>query len=132
MRKYCLDTNYLLRYIVDDIPSQVDEVVELLDLASEDKVECFISVIVQMELFFVLSSFYNFDKSRMYATMQNIYKMDFLNFEYVDQMRKALELYLHKNLSIQDSFLIVVSKTENMELKTFDKKAKSIFDRLQI
>jgi predicted nucleic acid-binding protein len=45
-------------------------------------------------------------------------------------MRIALEIYLDKSLSIQDSFLIAFSKTEKMELKTFDKKALKAFQNL--
>lgn len=130
MPKYCLDTNYLLRYILNDIPSQADEVVQILELASEGKAVCLVSVVVQMEVFFTLSTFYDYNKNDIYKIMTNIYNMVFLDFEYAEIMRIALEIYLDKNLSIQDSFLIAFSKMEKMELKTFDKKALKVFQNL--
>jgi|688.fasta_scaffold114848_3 predicted nucleic-acid-binding protein len=130
MPKYCLDTNYLLRYILNDIPSQADEVVQILELASEGKAVCFVSIVVQMEVFFTLSTFYDYNKNDIYKIMTNIYNMVFLDFEYAETMRIALEIYLDKSLSIQDSFLIAFSKTEKMELKTFDKKALKAFQNL--
>ncbi len=128
--RYCLDTNYLLRYIVDDIPEQTDEVVNIFDLASEGKVECFVSITAQMEIFYVLSSFYEYDKKEVCVAMTNIYNMVFLDFEYVEIMEEVLDLYLQKNISIQDAFLIIFSKKNNMEFKTFDKKASKLFSVL--
>ena len=129
MTKYCLDTNYILRFLLDDIKEQSLEVEKLLESALIKKSEIYISIIVQMELIYVLSSFYKESKLEIYKIMKKLYDMNFIGFEYKEIMLESIDKYLDHNISIQDSFLLTLSKKNTMELKTFDKKLLVVFKK---
>jgi predicted nucleic-acid-binding protein len=127
MEVYCIDTNYILRFLLNDVESQANLVEQLFHSASEGEVKCFISVIVQMEIIYVLSSFYDQNKQNIYEKMQGLYSLSFLDFESAQLMKQSLGIYLNSNVSVQDAYLICLSKLRNMNLTTFDKKAYKVF-----
>lgn len=122
MKKYCVDTNYILKFLLNDIEEQALEVENLLKEVINKQAEVFVSVIVQMEIIYVLSSFYKVEKSEVYQIMKKLYDMSFIEFEYYDLMQNVMNRYMDYNISIQDSFLIKFSKDKEMDVKTFDKK----------
>jgi predicted nucleic acid-binding protein len=130
MITYCLDTNYLLRYIIEDVSEQVDEVVKLFEECAEGNARCFVSIVVQMECFYVLSTFYDFDKQKVCDIMSNIYDMSFIRFDQLSIMRRAMEIHLTSSLSIQDAYMVSLSLERGYGFKSFDKKAINVFDKL--
>lgn len=129
MKTFCLDTNFLLRFLINDIDQQAQEAEDLLDKASKGKIDCFVSIIVQMEIIYVLSSFYDQSKTEVYDKVSLLYNLNFIDFEYLNIMKKALEIYLKTSLSIQDAFLVSLSKENKMQFTSFDKKAVNFFNK---
>ena len=131
MKKYCLDTNYLLRFLLKDNLKQADVVEKLLVRASEGKLICYVSVIVQMELVYVLSSFYNENVDKIKEIMESLYEMVFIEYENIDLMQRAFGIYGSSSISVQDAFLIALSLEDKMEFASFDKKAVKVFEKLR-
>lgn len=127
MKSYCLDTNYILRFLLKDNSKQADTVEDLLIQASEKRVFCHVSLIVQMELIYVLHSFYQEEKKELIHILHNVYELLFVDFEKKALMIKALALYEKSSISIQDAYLITLSLEQKMEFASFDKKALRVF-----
>jgi predicted nucleic-acid-binding protein len=127
MKRYCLDTNYILRFLLKDHSKQADTVEQLLIKASEKKLSCHVSLIVQMELIYVLHSFYQEEPQRIKQIMSSLYEFLFVEFEQKTLMKNALALYEERSISIQDAYLITLSLEQKMEFASFDKKALKVF-----
>jgi len=129
MKTFCLDTNFLLRFLINDIDKQAQEAENLLNKASAGEINCFVSIVVQMEIIYVLSSFYDQNKTEVCDKVSLLYDLNFIDFEYLNTMKKALEIYLKTSLSIQDAFLVSLSKENKMQFTSFDKKAVNFFNK---
>lgn len=67
-----LDTNILVRYIVEDDPQQAALANELIDKQCTTKNPAFINLIVLSELVWVLTRAYSCNRSQISEILQNI------------------------------------------------------------
>lgn len=127
MKKYLLDTNVWLRFILNDDQEQFEWSNRLINLIEENKIYPYISPIVFMELNFILVKLYKFTKSEVENLIQDILmtrnlvianKMDFL---------KSFEWHKKYRVKLADC-LIVGSLPKNCQLVTWDNEFKKIND----
>jgi predicted nucleic-acid-binding protein len=90
-----IDTNVLVRYLVQDDPAQSRKVNRLIADAVERGEACSISAIVLCELVWVLREAYGFDKPTVVATLGQVLDTAQLVVEQADAARRALEDYRH-------------------------------------
>jgi predicted nucleic-acid-binding protein len=114
-----LDTNILLRLLLDDVPEQTVVVDRMLKRGSRFD----IADIALIELIFVLEKVYHFERSHVCENVLSITHNEQFNcnrslFEY------ALSLYsAHPKLSIIDCVLLVYARlNQKTPLYTFDKE----------
>ena len=115
-----LDTNCLLRWLMNDVPSQKDRVDALLQ--SPDT-QAHVADLAIAEIVWVMDSVYQFDRSAIARNITKIVENKLINcnrrlFEAV------LPVYLeHKGISFTDACLATyVSLSDAKKLLTFDKK----------
>lgn len=123
MKKIFLDTNIFIRYLVNDIPGQVDKVEKLFDLAEQDDVLLLTGPPVFFEIAWTLKSFYDYDRVKIYECLSSIlgiYGLEILDFGILEE---ALELYKNSNADFSDAY-IAVSANKNFadSIATFNKK----------
>ena len=123
MKRIFLDTNIFIRYLVNDVPSQVDKVEELFDLAEQDEIKLITGPPVFFEIVWTLKSFYGFDRKKIYECLSSIlgiYGLEILDVEIVEE---AIELYKNSNADFSDAY-IAVSAEKNLtdSIATFNKK----------
>jgi len=129
VKTYILDTNCILRYLLDDIKLQADKVGELFNKAKKEKLEVVLPQVVVFEVQFVLSSYYLQKRMNIADRIEILISLDFLKAESQDIFAKALKFYRENNISFVDSFLLSKCIIDKIDLFTFDKKLKNLFKK---
>lgn len=126
MKKIVLDTNAILRLLLNDIPAQVAKVEALLESAKSGFVTILIPEIVIFEIEFILLKIYRLPKAIVVTKINSVISTEFLEVESKNVFSSALAVYKESSNSFVDCFLVCKAKSENAELFTFDKKLKKI------
>lgn len=115
-----LDTNVVLRFLLDDIPVQTQKATEVI---TKNKV--YVTDVIVVEVIYVLERVIGLSR-------QDIMKLvtDFLGFSNVVHnpyfLLDAIKLYKHHpSLSIVDCYASAEAEAYNNELTTFDKRLAS-------
>ena len=126
MKKLTVDTNAFLRFILQDIPEQADEVEELFKKAQLKKIELFVPQIVIFEILHALEKYYSFPKNTVIEKLSSVISAKYLKIQNRILLKKGLEIFKQKNLDLADCFIFAYSEDKNAELFTFDKALKKL------
>lgn len=88
-----LDTNLLVRYLVDDDPAQARRAAAVVERAVARDEPLYVSQIVVCETVWVLSAGYGFGRDAVASTLENLFRARHLQHEDLDSLRRALEAY---------------------------------------
>jgi predicted nucleic-acid-binding protein len=88
-----LDTNVLVRFIVEDDPAQSAAAAAVVDRAIEREEPLFITQIVLCELVWVLAHAYRFSRVEIVAVLQQLRRAAQVSVEGPDEVRAAIETY---------------------------------------
>lgn len=120
---YAIDTNVLIRYIVEDNPEQTQKATEVIEQLTPEK-QGFISCVVLCELNWVLKTAYKVSKSERVATLQKILSVPVFEVEQLNCCLKALRSYEQGKADFSDYLIQQISETYGYKiLLTFDQKA---------
>ena len=122
MSKIIFDTNAILRFILNDIPSQHRKVVDIVKRAKLKQLEIIIPEIVVFETIFTLKSYYEYDRLTILNVLESLLTSDYLLIESRLVFIETLKLYKEFNISFVDAFLMAKSKILGVKLFTFDEK----------
>lgn len=123
-----IDTNYFLRFLLEDNLQQQQKVKQLFKKAITKKIKLFTSTIVIFEIFWVLSSFYKKNKQEVIRVLDKILALTFIELEERQIIQKALNIYSEKNLDFEDCYNLSFAKNSNAKkIATFDKKLEKAF-----
>ena len=118
-----VDTNIILRYLLDDNNELSKKAIEIID---NNKV--FIPTEVIVEVSYVLKKVYNVEKDSIFEVVKLLLDMENINFENKETIELAFETYSQRNLDIVDCMLFAYSRNEKYEVKTFDKKLNNLIN----
>lgn len=125
-----VDTNYFLRFLLNDNEKQYIFAKELFIDAAQRKVKLTTSLIVFFEVVWVLRSSYGKNKEALVETLFNMLKLDFEIPEKY-QITESLSLFERTSLSLEDCYNLVFAKYQNCpEFKTFDIKLEKEFSKV--
>lgn len=127
--KVVIDTNGILRFLLQDIPSQTDHVEALFDKAKQEKVVVIITPIVIFETVFALLTLYNAEKSAVSDMIASLLKTSYLSIAERDIFMYALPLFEKTSLSLPDAYILAYAKSIEGNVFTFDKKLKNAAKR---
>ena len=120
-----IDTNVLVRYIVQDDPiqsKQANQFIKKNTMAEENLI--FIPAIVLCELAWVLESCYSYQKQDIINVLEKILKTQQFCIEPLEVLWKALRDYQKLNIDFADSYIAHINSSHQCEYTaTFDKKA---------
>lgn len=125
MKKSHFDTNYLIRYFTNDIPSQNKEVVKQLTNLEY----IWISPLVIAETIYILENHYHIPKHQVCPILIQFF--DLKNCYTKKYTIIGLKIYQNNTISFYDSLILAETLHNQAELKTFDKKLESIFNKLK-
>ncbi len=121
-----VDTNALLRFLLNDIPSQAVQIQQKIEQAKLGKYSLIIPQIVIFEIDFALTKAYRFQKIDVAKNLKKIITAKYLQVDQDDIFTEALDLYRDKNLSLPDCFIKIYAKKMNAQILTFDKNLKKL------
>lgn len=123
--KTILDTNSLVRLIIDDIPAQANQTQAVLTKAKTGTIKVLVPQIVIFELHFVLTKLYHLPKDEVITKLKALISTKYINIESRQTFLNTIRAYETTNqLSLVDCFLLAISSKTNSKLFTFDQKLK--------
>lgn len=119
-----VDTNYFLRYLVDDGSPQHLETINFFEFHSKRKNLLTTSVVVFFEIFWTLTSHYQKSKQEAIGILQKlISKMAFIKFDSHEILANSLERAARGVISLEDCFHLEWARTKGVkDIASFDKK----------
>lgn len=121
MNKFLVDTNVLIRLIVNDDPVKFNTIVKLVEKVEKNEITLVIPTVVIAECCWLLKSFYKLDKPKI-----SEYLLDIIESENVepeeDNVIKALKMYSDKNVDFADALISSKAANNKLAVLTWDKK----------
>ena len=122
-----LDTNVLVRYIVQDDPSQLAAAKRLISRCVAEGSTLFVPVTVVLELEWVLRSSFEFGKDDVLTTLSSLFSAAELTFESERALEVALQLFRKGSADFADCLHVALAtQAGEQPLWTFDKSASKI------
>ena len=119
-----LDTNVLVRYLVQDDPRQAAQASQFIETHCTEENPCFIGQIVLCELAWVLESNYHQSREQIASVIEQLLQVGQLEVMEPEVVWRALDDYKHSNADFPDHLLARGNESEGCESTgTFDKKA---------
>lgn len=118
-----LDTNVLVRFLVQDDPLQAQLATKVIEQLTEDA-QGFVSREVLIELVWVLERAYRLGRAEIAAALDGLLSATELDIEGSDEVAPALELYRNDGFGFADLMIAAAARRAGAsELLTFDRKA---------
>jgi predicted nucleic-acid-binding protein len=122
-----LDTNVLVRYIVQDDAAQFAAAKRLISRCVGDGSTLFVPVTVVLELEWVLRSGFGFGKDDVLLTLSSLFSAAELVFESEQALEVALQLFRKGSADFADCLHVALAtQAGEQPLWTFDKAAARI------
>ena len=119
-----LDTNILVRLLVQDDVEQAKKVGELLHAAEINKQIYFVTLLVVLELIWVLEAVYDASKEDILHSLTELLSMPVLSFEKQNALRSFIVSARGTSFDLSDMLIAHSAKDEGCKMTyTFDKKA---------
>jgi len=123
MKKVFFDTNFLLRFYLDDVPSQASKAKRMIEAAMEGYLGLVTDCIVICEMIWVMDSFYRISKKEIREKITNLYETPGISIINGDILPVALNTYVDQNIDFTDAIVGVSAARYGAEyVASFDKK----------
>ena len=122
-KRIVIDTNLLIRYLVNDDSRKAQIVDTLLKKAGKGDVQVLLPSIVIAELVWVLESFYRMETAEIAELVDSILNTPGLTVSDDSIVRSALKRYRTKGVDLVDAWIAAFAQEKGAsEIHTFDKK----------
>jgi predicted nucleic-acid-binding protein len=119
-----LDTNILVRYLIEDDVKQAALAEQLIDSLNAHEGRGFISLVVLVELVWVLESRFDFDRADVRSIVQELLDSKDLLIESSDWVRHALRACISKRVDFADCLIERIAHHHGASVTyTFDQGA---------
>ena len=123
MRKVFFDTNFLLRFYLDDVTRQSAKAKKMVQAAKDGALLLVTDLIVICEMLWVMDSYYGLNKKQIAEKMTNLYQTAGLVVLNGEILPDALAVYVDKNIDFTDAVIGAIATKNHIEyLASFDKK----------
>jgi predicted nucleic-acid-binding protein len=119
-----LDTNILVRFLVQDDKKQSEKVNQLLTHAEQTKQPLLVTSLVVLELIWVLDAVYGVSRNDIIHSLNEILTMPAIQFENQGMIRDFLNSTQNNNFDLSDSLIAQSGFKQGCDATiTFDEKA---------
>ncbi|HTA23786.1 MAG TPA: type II toxin-antitoxin system VapC family toxin [Terriglobales bacterium] len=127
-----LDTNILVRYITHDDAAQTAIVMKLMASLSSESLG-YVSLVVLVELIWVLEDFFDFSKKEVEDVVESLLRGREILFERPDLVEQAVRKFKSGNADFADCIIERAAHAAGSEYTlTFDRKALSAGMKLAV
>lgn len=130
MKQYLLDTNVILRYLTNDLPSQAEKVKSYLIRAKNDQISIETRKITVIEVLFQLKNWYGLGRSEAADKILTFFSPEWVILEDKSLIFEALRIYKSKNIDIVDIILHLEAMKLGKNVLTFDKDFKKFDSKI--
>ena len=117
-----LDTNVLVRYLVEDDEAQSRRATKLIEATIAREDELFVSDVVMCETVWVLSSAYPFSRNEITDALAGLLRARSVIFTSTDRLARSLEAYRNGKGDFADYLIRELAREAGAEtVATFDK-----------
>ena len=122
-----IDTNVLVRYLVQDDAVQSKKAAEFIESECVHNEGILINDVVMCELVWVLETFYEYSKESIVDVLDKIMLTKQFTFVNRNVLWQALRIYQKSNTDFADNYIAFLNHQHNCEYSlTFDKKAAQL------
>ena len=122
-----LDTNILVRYVMQDDPIQSKKVTNFIENNLSEEQLGYIPLIALAEFIWVLKSCYGLTKDNLIDAIEALLSTKQFLVERKDVAWKAMRIYQQNSGDYSDTLIAVIAKNDGCsDVITFDKKAQCI------
>ena len=119
-----LDTNILVRFLVQDDVKQANKVIQLFTKAEQYNEPLFIPLLVVLEVIWVLQSAYNVSRQDIVLAISDLLQMQVFEFENQKTLRDFVNSANKYSYDLSDILISQAALSATCETTlTFDKKA---------
>jgi predicted nucleic-acid-binding protein len=124
-----LDTNVLVRYLVEDDSAQSSKAAHLIETRCTEDAPGFVNRVVLCELVWVLESAYDYPRATVAATLESLLRTAELEVDAADAAWPALTAYRGGDVDFSDALIGRLNRNAGCDgTATFDKGAASLDD----
>ena len=117
-----LDTNVLVRFLVEDDARQTEQAAALIERAVASGDTLFVSDVVVAELVWVLSVSYRISRAQIAATLRDLLRARHLTFAASDQLTRAIDSFARGKGDFADYLIGEHARVAGCEtVATFDR-----------
>ena len=128
-----VDTNYFLRFLVDNGSEQYQNSSDLISQATRGDIELSTDIIVIFEIYWVLGNVYEYNETQIKSALLQICSFDFLTIIEKPILLKAISNIENFNGDLEDSYHYFFCQSQKISnIATFDKKFANKFKSLKI
>ncbi len=120
------DTNAILRYLLNDNPTQYKYAEELFEKVRTGKEKALILESVLVECVYVLTKYYKISKLESSEKLSTLLHYRGITNRDTANLVKALKIFAENNIDIVDCLLYAKSKNKNYRLFSFDEKLRKM------
>jgi predicted nucleic-acid-binding protein len=117
-----LDTNVLVRYLVEDDPAQSARAARLITAAAQSGEQLLVTAVVLCELTWVLAAGYKTPKHELLMVLRNLLRARQLTFESQDVLIRAIDAFEKGRGDLSDYVIREAARAAGCpQVVTFDK-----------
>ncbi len=122
-KRIVIDTNLLIRYLINDDSRKAQIVDTLLKKAGKGDIQILMPSIVISELVWVLESFYSMETAEIAEVVDSILNTPGLTVSDDSIVRSALKRYRNRGVDLVDAWIAAFAQEKGAsEIHTFDKR----------
>ncbi|SRR5258708_20227021 len=122
MSKNLIDTNLIIRFLVNDEPEKVSRVEKLL--RDKNNKNILLDTVVA-EIIWVLQSYYSLNKEEVIEKVKALIHVDSIDCN-AFLLNRAFSIWEENNISYIDAYLAAVAELGGMTLYSYDRRLTSI------
>jgi predicted nucleic-acid-binding protein len=126
MKRYLLDTNVILRFLLQDHKKYYEIASEYFRKAQHKQIELGIIPEVLFELDYVLRGVYHLSKTEVVDILSKLIKTPYINIKNRGLILTIIEEYQKKTIDLFDIYLFYLAKNEKSEVISFDRDFKKL------
>ncbi|OIO15495.1 hypothetical protein COV53_04005 [Candidatus Gottesmanbacteria bacterium CG11_big_fil_rev_8_21_14_0_20_37_11] len=126
MKKYFIDTNILLRFLLKDNKLLFAQAEKYLKDAERGEIQLILLPTVLFEIDYVLRGVYLLKRKESAELLSTLAKTTYLQIDHREIFIRSVEKYKQLNIDLFDIYLYFKARAENAEVLSFDKDFRKL------
>ncbi len=130
MERKIIDTNFIIRYLINDQPAHYKIARDFFDLVKLGKIKAVLEQTVFTETVFVLTKIYEIPRDKISNALIGLLEYKGVYNNEKEVLLESLAIYTKTNLHIVDCIIIAKAKLHALEIQSFDQELIKYYQTL--